>query len=362
MNKRYGTTKKNQKKSNLEIEVDIAIDRLKNERSITFLAYFKHIPKEDLIDPGKQLEQLNQFKDRLDEQDIFYHTFIDQYEFQDRFTHDLYHTLLNFLFSSKKHKALSKLWQFGESDRQTFPKLAIVYPPVDREFLKPEIPDKFWLSRLVPHLVFEDHKAIEKIEKSLRLIKFNQFRIFTTVDAPSDYRFMNRIWLCWPRNIHAKRELKRYADVSRFKFLPRTKSSELIMWRYASDSSNFIKICSPLTKYLKLQRKNMAGGEWTSDKGRVIAKDFAIIARFNDNRKKETKSAITLKDYFIGGIRGLGTWGAGWYIDRKWCNFNNIQREDTVQILLEAIYENGRIISVRDVSNEQNLTFVMSTT
>ena len=358
LNQRYGTKKSGQEESNLEVEVDIAIERLKKEQSITFLAYFKKIPSDAYKDPGKQLEQLLQFKSRLDDQEIFYHEFTDHYDFKDRFTHDLYHTLLNFLFSSKKHKALSKLWQFGQSDRQTFPRLAIVYPPVDRKFLKPEDPDQFWLSRLVPHIVFEDHKAIEKIEKTLRLIKFNEFRVFTTVDAPSDYRFMNRIWLCWPRNIYAKRELKRYSDISMFKFLSRKNNSKSgLFWRHSPDSNNFIKINTPLTKYLKMQRKNMAGGEWSVDKGRIIGKDFAIIARFNDKRMEETKSSISLKDYFIGGIRGLGTWGAAWYIDRRWSNFKNIERDEIIQILLEVLFENGRIVSVKDVSNQPESYF-----
>lgn len=61
----------------------------------------------------------------------------------------------------------------------------------------------------------------------------------------------------------------------------------------------------------------------------------------------------TLKDYFLAGIRGLGTWGAGWFIDRRYNVFEQYaQHEDaTIQLLLEVTYRNDRILDVRNVSD-----------
>jgi hypothetical protein len=83
----------------------------------------------------------------------------------------------------------------------------------------------------------------------------------------------------------------------------------------------------------------------------VVAKDFAVLARFTDKSKNRPASEGFLKDYFLGGLRGLGTWGAAWFLDNGYHNFENLQEED-LQLLLEVIYRDGRIFTVKDVSNE----------
>lgn len=62
----------------------------------------------------------------------------------------------------------------------------------------------------------------------------------------------------------------------------------------------------------------------------------------------------TLKDYFIAGIRGLGTWGAAWFIDRRYDAFKLYQDSEdaNIQLLLEVTYKDERIFEVRDVSEE----------
>ena len=63
-----------------------------------------------------------------------------------------------------------------------------------------------------------------------------------------------------------------------------------------------------------------------------------------------------ISDYFIAGIRGLGTWGAGWFIDRRPDELLRIvkhsDKEHTdPQALLQVTFSNYRIIDVKDVSN-----------
>ena len=62
-------------------------------------------------------------------------------------------------------------------------------------------------------------------------------------------------------------------------------------------------------------------------------------------------------EYFIGGIRGLGTWGATWFIDRNSSAFETYKDNEPIQLLLEVTYANGQIIEVRDVSNENGSYF-----
>jgi hypothetical protein len=358
--KRYGSLEPGQSKSNLEREVEIAISKLDTERKIMFLSYFRRLP--DSEDPGDQEQKVRDLRTRLQGKGIWYHEYDDPSEFRDRLTHDLYHTILKFRLSTSKHKAVKNLWQLGESDRPTYPELAIVYPPVDRKYLREQNPDQIWLERLVPHLVFEDFKAIQKIEKSLRLINFREFRLYTTGDIPADISYMNRIWLCWPRNERAGKQLEIYSppesDVARFKFVSSHLGQEAkILWRYSSSSDSYVVVRSPLAKYLQLQRSTIAGGNWTPDKGRIVAKDFAVLSRFSDSRSRHTVGPTSLKDYFIGGIRGLGTWGAGWFIDRKYDAFRRYEHDEPIQLLLEVTYQDGRILDVRDVSDESDSYF-----
>lgn len=358
--KRYGSIEAGQVKSNLEREVEIAIDKLESEKRIMFLSYFRTLPESD--DPGSQEQKVRDLRLRLQAKGIWYYEYADPSEFRDRLTHDLYRTLFNFRYSALKHEAIKNLWQLGEPDRSTYPKLAVVYPPVDRKYLREQSPDNIWLERLVPHIVFEDFKVFQKIEKTLRLINFREFRFYTTGDMPADIAYMNRVWLCWPRNEKAVKQLEHYsspnADTARFKFVPSQSPADAkILWRYSSSSDSNVVVRSPLAKYLQIQRGSMSGGNWTPEKGRIIAKDFAILARFSDDRNSHTAGPVSLKDYFIGGIRGLGTWGVGWFIDRKYDIFKKYQPDESIQLLLEVTYQDGRILDVRDVSDESEAYF-----
>jgi len=118
-------------------------------------------------------------------------------------------------------------------DRHSHPSLAIIYPPVDRTYMKEESPDRFWWGRLVPHVVFEDFKAMQKIEKTLRIIGFRDFRFYSNSNIPSNIQEMNRVWLCLPRNIAARNQLNLlYQNESKFRFAPRSGSKEAkIFWK-----------------------------------------------------------------------------------------------------------------------------------
>jgi len=349
--KRYGSVQPGYKKSNTEREIEIALDLLRSKKEIVFLSYFRNIPENR--DVGKQEKKVKKLRDDLRKKGIFSRGYFDPKKFKDLLTHDLYETVLRYRVSALKRRYLQAFWQVGINERDNHPKLAIIYPPVGRAYMRQEDPDKFWLSRLVPHVVFEDFKALQKLEKGLRLIGFNDFKFFSSNSvSPSIYN-INRVWICVPRNPRAKQQLNNYQDISKFKFeVEKNNFKARLFWR-RTPKSKWFEVQSPLAIYLRLQRKHSPGGEWNQQLGKIIAKDFAIIGRFKDYKNEGITTEGTLKDYFIAGIRGLGTWGAGWFIDRKYRAFKDLQdSEDDIQVLLEVIYRDETIVDVRDVSNE----------
>lgn len=358
LNKRYGTLEKGHTKSNTEREIGVALKMLKEGRNIQFLAYFKTLPPNP--DQGTQEQKVRILRQELQKRGIIYKDFASSEEFRDNFSHDLYHTILKYQFSTSKRKVLKQFWQFGTPDGKTHPQLALIYPPVDRYFMRSENPDRIWLNRLLPHIVFEDFKALQKFEKTLRLVGFRDFEFFNISDVPPDIEDRNRLWICLPRSKNAQQQLSLYKDRSLFQFTERKLTKEAcILWRSNLKTRNFINIHSPLGKYLNIQRQKSPGGEWEPGYGRIIAKDYAVLARFSDNRDRAPMLDGKLKDYFIAGIRGLGTWGAAWFLDRRYNSLKNYLKKDDndIQVLLEVTYKNEQIFDVKDVSKEPESYF-----
>jgi hypothetical protein len=356
--KRYGSVEPGHNKSNTEREIDVALDMLATGRKIMFMSYFRELPPN--ADQGEQEEKVRRLRESLRARGVLFHTYQTAEEFKERFTHDLYHTILKFRISTTKQRALRAFWQFGVPEGATSPRLALAYPPVGRYFMRQESPDQVWLRRLVPHIVFEDFKALQKVEKTLRLIGFRDFESFNVATTPPDLQDRNRLWLCLPRSQAAQHQLDLYQDRAQFRFKRSQPEGEVrIHWRPSPTRSRIIEVRSPLAKYLNLQRSDDPGGEWKGRHGQIFAKDFAVLARFADQRERVPMSSGTLKDFFIAGIRGLGTWGAGWFIDRRHnalsacCNGD----DSDVQILLEITYRHEQIHDVRVVSNEPEKYF-----
>jgi len=72
-----------------------------------------------------------------------------------------------------------------------------------------------WQERLLPNVVYEDVKCIQKIESAVRLTGVQDISS-VTVDHPrlrTDPG--NRIWLCLPRNAIAQRKLAQLKDIDR---------------------------------------------------------------------------------------------------------------------------------------------------
>jgi hypothetical protein len=105
---------------------------------------------------------------------------------------------------------------------------------------------------------------------------------------------------------------------------------------------------SPLAKQMAAVRPS-GFSAWSSEYGKFEGKDYAVISRFRYHQDGQD-----FFHYFIAGIRGLGTWGAGYYIDTHPDRLAAVCGDDDkdVQVLLEVTYRNFRIAEVADVSDK----------
>jgi hypothetical protein len=208
----------------------------------------------------------------------------------------------------------------------------------------------------VPNVVYEDFKTIQKLEGALRLIGVSEYRSVTTLYPAVDVDHGNRIWICIPRNPPARMELKELGNRVRFTFVNKNEGDEsklvkCVEWRHSNGDTVLAR--SPLAKYLS-QARPAGRRPWDPAFGYIYAKDYAVISRFR-LQNPNAHPGKPYYHYFIAGIRGLGTWGAGWYIDRfpdELEKFSKLSRGGDVQILLEVTYCNYRVIAVTDVSDK----------
>ncbi|SYZ72487.1 conserved hypothetical protein [Candidatus Zixiibacteriota bacterium] len=354
--KRYGSKEPGFAKSNTEREVEIALKVLQREKKITFLSYFRDLKPN--IDRGPQEKSVTKFRKELEEKGVFYMRYKSPTQFREMLVHDLYKTILNYRLSTKKHISVGKFYNFGIPERPTSPKLAIIYPSMDRSYMGSRDDSQIWLNRLEPNIVFEDFKGLQKIEKTLRLIGFSDFRIYNSASIPSDIKFMNRFWICL-RNHSGIAQLRHYSSEARFQLIPGDEpQNSIIKWCSHKKKHEFICVKSPLAAYLRVQRSQFdISGEWKHEMDHIIAKDYAILARFRDAHSGTDMVEGELHDYFMMGLRGLGTWGAGWFIDRKYHHFNSFENDVNMQFLLEVEFRDGRIFDVTDVSSRSQEYF-----
>jgi hypothetical protein len=349
----YGSIEPGHTKSNTERELDTILKRYETNPQIRILAYFREVAENH--DPGSQERQIMEFRSRLEAAGIYYKKYNTPEEFKNIFTHDMYNVLLRMRLSPFKQEMLRRFWKIGEPSRPTHPRLAILFPPVSRQYMTSSN-DDVWLQRLEPYMYFEDFKTIHKIMKLLSLIGFSNYKVYFYTDLPRDLRFMNKVWTCFPRSHAAIKSLGVYSPRTRFNFQFRDKVSSQLQWR-TTDGKQIV-VQSPLSIYLDEQRKKMdTAGEPMSYHRKVLAKDYGVVARFRNIESIEITDQGFLYDYYFAGIRGLGTWGTAWFIDRKAKLLQGYSEEDDIQLLLEVTYKDGGIVDVIDVSDRPSEYF-----
>ncbi len=214
--KRIGSKEKGFEITNTKREIDIIINRINKGERVYLLSYFRELEKNS--DLGKQEKMVIELRNSLSKDKIMHSTYQNLYDFEGQFTHHLYQTVLRFLWETTKNKATKLFWQLGEAEHRPSTNLAIIYPPIDRSYTEKLNPDNYWHNRLIPNLVYEDYKALQKIQKSLSLISYRDYRVYITSNIPKDIRYMNRVWLCLPRNLQAMTQLMNYVQDNRSNF------------------------------------------------------------------------------------------------------------------------------------------------
>jgi hypothetical protein len=284
---------------------------------------------------------------------------------------DLFEVVLNMIKApvDVKLSHYDKFFQFSSNHQENNNPLLIVYPPISDPMFGHRNLQTDWKKYLLPTAVLEDTKAILNLETTMNLIGKNYQ---TVMDRSPDLGMASpgdRIWLCISRNVDAQNSLRSLGNSPRFCFVDRasndnSKNERQLIWKGAQGTE--IKIVSPLTKYLDASKRPSNGPEWEPSYGYTYARDYAILARFCVEPDKNYEPDKRFFYYYLGGIRGLGTWGAGWFIENCSAHLAKIideSEEDKsggkvvdIQLLLEVTYRNYKILEVRNVS-EQSADF-----
>ena len=354
--RRYGTRLSEEDVSGTEAEFNHAIE---HREAIKILTYFRrqqldNIPLDQ--ETSEQLLAVSNLKKRLAARHIFHQNYDDASDFAERILLDLTETVLGLLLgpSKEKNRAYVDFFRFSSSNDE---RIYIVYPPID----VPRSEGKTlgnWQDQLLPSVVYEDEKAIQKIEEAFRLIGKSYRTVTTNFLETFRRRSGDRVWICIPRNHLAKQVLGQIGKKARFS-LDYEPYNQRRCLRWRTKKGDEMVIRSPLEVYLKASQRPSSTSNWEPRYGLLIAKDYAVLARFAYNENNGPKHY----HYFIGGIRGLGTWGAGCFVDYYPSQLEEIakraqqEHEEDIQVLLEITYDNYQIIDVKDVSDESQEYF-----
>jgi Domain of unknown function (DUF4062) len=365
--KRYGTKIPEMGDiSGTESEFNHALDHKEN---IQILTYFRKIDPSNIDDNQaiEQLSNLNNLKKRLrDDKKVLHASYSDVQEFRRRIVLDLFEAVLKMIKSPTDLRLnhYEKFFQFTSYYTEKNNPLLIVYPPISDPMSGHSDRQTNWKKYLLPTVVFEDTKTIQNLEATMNLIGKNYQTVMDRsvelrTSAPGD-----RLWICISRNMDAQNSLKLLGDRPRFSFLDGEIGEERkLKWRL-EDGQNII-INSPLSKYLTFSKRPEGVPKWEPIYGHTYTRDYAILARFCILPDKDYEPDKHFFYYYLGGIRGLGTWGASWFIkkfssqlaktiDIENSNFREDDKIPDIQILLEVTYLNYKIVEVRDVSSKSH--------
>lgn len=340
--------------SGTEFEYEIAqeLRKISNNNHPEICAYFKEINDNILLnDPGPELNKVLKFKKML-MNTIFY----KEYKSTEIFPFMLKDHIIEWLYEiteeSKdgKKEILRRFFDLGTTKENPIPSTIIIYPRSDQKIGDP--------SHLLPYMILEDFQSIHKLTKCLNIAGYeNVHACSLDLYEKAREKHQNEIFLCLPRNEPAQDCLRQHQE-KRFSIEKREENEKkiwVIIWQ--SSLGEKIEVRSPQTLYL-LNQRTKQHQNWADSPGRCYAEDFAVIAKFNRTQKVNPNDK--LKQFFIFGLRGLGTWGAAWYLDRHteelMTKFSTTN--DVIQMLLKVTYCNNRIRFVEDVSDQTQKYFI----
>lgn len=362
LGQRYGTSiDESRRISGTEEEFNEAI---KYREDIEILTYFRRISDTIISTPEvvEQLAKLQSLQKRLKKEDLLCKLYEAPEVFREFVLLDIFEAVLRISSETERREQYSSFFHFGISKKRDSPSVLLAYPPIHKyiqqaapneDSPKPTGAKRNWQERLLPNVVYEDVKCIEKIEVAVRLTGVQDISI-VTIDHPRvTTELGNKIWLCLPRNDIASRHLSKLGSRAWFTFERSIQEDRPhIIWRPKTNTK--LQIRSPMRRYLEIQHRPRHS-PWKPAFGAIVARDYAVIGRFTGLESRGDTHREPYYHYFIAGIRGLGTWGAGWYIEMKAVELQKLARnaeskDIDAQVLLEVTYSNFRIVSVEDVS------------
>jgi hypothetical protein len=347
-----------------EFDTAVNLRKKQKDKRPEIHAYFKKVTDQETIeDPGPELQKILEFKKEI-QQTIFYKEYLSLEAFRPIVKDNIVEWLFSIardigtdVAKDRKHYILQRFMDLG-TIRGKATSARIIYPPLSHHDKEPE-----WdITHLLPYMVLEDFQAINKIAKILSLIGCDDACAVTDDIYKQRMidRCMNKFFLCLPhykRNKVAAEYLEHFPnkcfqieDIEEI-IGGQTRPTHYIKWKL--DDESIININSPQSKYLWKQRINMKPN-WYHHAATCLAVDFAVLAKFQDKHMNDDA-----RTFFLFGIRGLGTWGAAWYIDHKYDDlihhFNSL---DEYQQLLRVEFQNHRIVNVEDVSKKPQDYFI----
>jgi len=343
---KYGRIEQGKTVSNTEREVKAVLaERKKNPRK-TILPYFME---------GTTLEpKVVELREKLRSLGIIDRSYKSLKEFKDLLTHDLYSTAMSFKLSTDKIDALKKFWNFRRPNEGDTVSAAIMFNPYAIEKFFDTDVNRFNHISMAP--CYEVFRAIRKIDKTLRKAGKFGFGVFSTDNEPGRFESTNKIWVGGSRMKQGSQNSYTLHASSTIEVAPRGKNKPAKIT--FKNMTGIVNITSPLKFYLEAQRVEMSEFDYRQD---IIAKDFGVLARYKDPKSSVTYDSAKW-DYFFVGLRGLGTWGAAWYLDR--CTRELVEKlidDKNLEIILEVTYKNGAIASVEDVTTKGQEYFSQAT-
>jgi hypothetical protein len=364
LGRKYGTPVPRLRVAGTEAEFNHA---LKNRDRISILAYFRDTSKGK---DAKKDTRIDKLKQRLFRKNVWCSSFKGNKEFANRILVDLMETSLRMILrrGPTDLRRYAEFFRFGHEARMGSYPILIAYPPITEPGPGGAAAKFPWRERLLPRVVFEDLKVVQDIEGIMRILH-REYRTVTT-DSPELLSVPpgDRVWVCVPRNLMAREILKELDSRTRFSFQRATfeGGSEELYIRWKALNGKEIRIRSPLAKYLANSKRPDKASYWKPLYGYTYGRDYGILSRFQVSPGPPAVEWQRYYHYFVGGIRGLGTWGVGWFLDHctpqleqstKNSRRYKAQGKEDVQILLEVVYENYRVVSVRDVGNQNQRFF-----
>lgn len=354
--RRYGTpSSPTSEASGTEEEFNVA---LKHRQSITILSYFRELSDADL--DSSQTKQVLDMRERLREQKVVDRRYTRPSDFAGMIALDLLEAVVLGMPEWQRRDELRQFFRLGISTKQDNSHVMICYPPIHKHDPHGSQGTYNWHRRLLPNVVFEDMKAVQKLEACMRKIGVREVKALTTHSNEVHDPAYNKIWLCLPRNVKARERMESYGNRSRFQLIDEMDDHHHIHWK--SQHGEVITVQSPLAKYLRGRGADASESRWKNDYGTIVARDFAVISRFayTGGAMGRAQEQHPFWEYFFFGIRGLGTWGAAWFVENKASELARAARSqgnEDVQILLQVTFHRHRIVEVIDVSDKSQEYF-----